>query len=117
MNNNKLNTWFAQNKDKNTFDKILVINDYINANFSHIVCDIKWNALTFSHNDNFIFGVSVANEYITITVEMNVIKHFKKAINKNKYESTMTVFKINEDQLVDLSLIDDIVKFVIEEKE
>lgn len=119
MNNEKiLNDWMIQSvSNQNQIDKLNQVFDFILKEFSELNVEIKWNVPMFMYKKTFIIGFSVHKNHISVSPEKTTINNFKKEIISCGYECLNNLFKIQNNQVIDLELIKKIINKNILEKQ
>ena len=70
----------------------------------------------FTDHGTFIIGFSVAKHHLAVTPDVRGIQHFSEDIQKAGYSHTINLFRIKWEMAVDYALLENIIRFNIEEK-
>lgn len=77
---------------------------------------IKWKQPMFTHHGTYIIGFSVSKKHIAVVPEQDALNHFNEDIKKAEYTSTQNLFRIKWNQVVDYSLLKNIIEYNISQK-
>jgi len=97
-------------------EKLKSILDRIEKDFPQLKKEIKWNQPMFTNHNTFIIAFSVSKNHIAIAPESKALDKFREKINDVGYVATKEIFRIKWDQEVNYSLINEIIKYNINDK-
>lgn len=89
---------------------------WITMKFPKLIPKIAWNQPMFTDHGTFIIGFSVAKQHLAVAPEKAGINHFSDEIVRAGYDHSKELIRIRWDSSVDLSLLENIIKFNILEK-
>ncbi len=89
---------------------------YIHKQFPTLGMRIAWNQPVFTDHDTFIIAFSIAKAHIAVAPEQKSIQHFSNEIEKAGFSATKELFRIRWEQQVPYELLDQIIKYNIEDK-
>lgn len=96
-----------------SFKEILI---YVHTNYPQLACEIKWNIPMFMHKGTYIIGFSAAKHHLSVAPEPYTLKKFLAQIKAVNYSYTKGLFRIKWDEPIDYDLLDEIIRFNIEDK-
>lgn len=77
---------------------------------------MKWNQPMFTDHGTFIIAFSVARHHLAVSPEQEAIGHFSNAIVQAGYTHTKNLIRIPWDRPIDISLLEKIIAFNIQDK-
>ena len=89
---------------------------WIETKFPQLGKRIAWSQPMFTDHATFIIGFSVAKNHIAVSPEKAGLRQFSHRIVQSGYEMTKELFRIKWDKPVDYDLLEDMIKFNIEDK-
>jgi uncharacterized protein YdhG (YjbR/CyaY superfamily) len=97
-------------------EKLKSILDKIEKDFPQLKKEIKWNQPMFTNHNTFIIAFSISKNHIAIAPESKALDKFREKINDVGYIATKEIFRIKWNQEVNYSLINEIIKYNINDK-
>jgi|SRR5690625_373829 len=89
---------------------------WVDSTFATLKTEIKWNQPMFIDHGTFIIAFSLAKKHLSVAPEQVTISRFSKQIEQAGYSQTKELFRIGWDQKVDYELLEEIIKFNIDDK-
>lgn len=89
---------------------------WIENKFPQLGKRIAWSQPMFTNHATFIIGFSVAKNHIAVAPEKAGLRQLSDRIVQSGYEITKELFRIKWDKPVDYDLLEDMIKFNIEDK-
>ncbi|WP_368645166.1 iron chaperone [Alkalibacterium putridalgicola] len=77
---------------------------------------IAWNQPMYTDHDTFIIAFSAARNHISVAPEKAALRQFNEEIEGSDYDLLKETFKIKRAQPVNYDLLDDMIRFNIEDK-
>lgn len=105
----KIENVAQREKLRDLFQKIL-------KDFPELETRIAWNQPMFTHHETFIIGFSVSKNHFSVSPEVFCLNRFIEDIKKSGYTYTNNIFRIKWTEHVDVSLIEKMISFNIEDK-
>lgn len=90
--------------------------NWVSTTFPQLKTEIKWNQPMFTDHGTYIIGFSTAKHHLSVAPERVAITKFSAQINKTGYNHTEQLFRIGWDKPVDYELLEEVIKFNIEDK-
>ncbi|QSX09212.1 DUF1801 domain-containing protein [Alkalibacter rhizosphaerae] len=90
--------------------------EHIAEQFPSLETEVKWNQPMFVDHGTFIIAFSIAKQHMAVAPERVALDKFEEAIQKAGYQRTKELFKIRWKDEVDYDLLDDIIRFNMEDK-
>ena len=90
--------------------------DWISNKFPQLGKRIAWSQPMFTDHGTFIIGFSLAKYHIAVSPEKAGLRQFSDRITQSGYETTKEIFRIRWENPVDYSLLEDMIRFNIEDK-
>jgi uncharacterized protein len=107
---------YLNKMDSDKKEKMSLILNHILTNFESLTPIISWKQPMFTDHKTFIIGFSYSKNHIAVAPERKTIDRFKETITEKGYEHTKELFKIKWDNDIAFDLIDDMIKYNIEDK-
>lgn len=98
---------------RNTVEGLL---RWVRATFPGLVPRVAWNQPMFTDHGTFIIGFSVAMNHFSVAPETVNMAKFAEAIRRAGYDQTPLLFRIRWDQKIDHPLLEEMIRFNIEDK-
>lgn len=89
---------------------------HIHQQFPSLGMRIAWNQPMFTDHDTFIIGFSIAKAHIAVAPEQKAIDQFSNEFKQAGLSATKELFRIRWEQDVPYGLLDQIIKYNIEDK-
>lgn len=89
---------------------------WVMETFPHLVPVIKWNQPMFTDHGTFIIGFSVSKKHMAVAPEYAGMARFAEEIAKSGYDQTKGIVRIPWDRPVDYALLENMIRFNIEDK-
>ncbi|MER2064245.1 MAG: DUF1801 domain-containing protein, partial [Alkalibacterium sp.] len=102
--------------DEEMRQKLSDIYQHVEKNFPELGKRIAWNQPMYTDHDIFIIAFSAARNHISVAPEKAALRKFKADIEAADYDLLKETFKIKRKQPVDYDLLDDMIRFNIEDK-
>lgn len=99
--------------NRNRMGEILT---WIENKFPQLGKRIAWSQPMFTDHGTFIIGFSVAKHHIAVSPEKAGLRQFADRIVESGYDASKEIFRIGWGKPVDYSLLEDMIKFNIEDK-
>ena len=84
--------------------------------FPNLASRIAWNQPMYTDHGTFIIGFSVSKHHLAVAPERAAIPRFSDKIVKAGYDHTKELIRIPWEQPVDFSLLEEIIRFNMEDK-
>ena len=101
--------------DEEMKQKLTDIYQHVEKEFPELGKRIAWNQPMYTDHDTFIIAFSAAKNHISVAPEKAALRKFKDEIEAD-YDLLKETFKIKRSQPVKYDLLDDIIRFNIEDK-
>ncbi len=113
---NTFTDFLAKIDNVNHRERTEAILDWILKTFPNLKPEIKWNQPMFTDHGSYIIGFSTAKKHLAVAPEEVTIAKFSDQIKNSGYSHTKGLFRIGWEQEVDYKLLEEIIKFNIEDK-
>ncbi|SFP12162.1 hypothetical protein SAMN05421839_10667 [Halolactibacillus halophilus] len=104
-------------EDPSHRERLTMILQDIKDTFPELEPVIKWNQPMFVIHGTYIIGFSIAKAHLALAPEEACLEKFESEINQAGYQTTKQLVKIKWADSIDLDLIQDMVRFNIEDKQ
>lgn len=102
--------------DEEMKQKLSDIYQHVEKVFPDLGKRIAWNQPMYTDHDTFIIAFSAARNHISVAPEKAALRQFKEEIEGSEYDLLKETFKIKRAQPVNYDLLDDMIRFNIEDK-
>ncbi|WP_091529507.1 iron chaperone [Alkalibacterium subtropicum] len=102
--------------DEEMKQKVAAIHQHVEKEFPDLGKRIAWNQPMYTDHDTFIIAFSAAKNHISVAPEKAALRRFKEKIDGSDYDLLKETFKIKRKQPVNYDLLDDMIRFNIEDK-
>lgn len=101
--------------DEEMKQKLTEIYQHVEKEFPELGKRIAWNQPMYTDHDTFIIAFSAAKNHISVAPEKAALRKFKDEIVAD-YDLLKETFKIKRSQPVNFDLINDMIRYNIEDK-
>ncbi|GEK88360.1 hypothetical protein SAMN04488100_10671 [Alkalibacterium putridalgicola] len=102
--------------DEEMRQKISDIYQHVEKEFPDLGKRIAWSQPMYTDHDTFIIAFSAARNHISVAPEKAALRKFKEEIEGAEYELLKETFKIKRKQPVNYDLLDEMIRYNIEDK-
>ena len=109
-------TFLSALNDSGTRDVLAGLLRWVHTTFPGLIPIMAWNQPMFSDHGTFIIGFSVAKKHFSVAPEKATMAKFAEEIRKAGYDQTPMLFRIGWSQKIDYRLMEEMIRFNIEDK-
>lgn len=102
--------------NKDLFNKLNDILEWIKSNYPELALEYKWNQPMLTKNGTYIMGFSVSKKHLSVGLEAIVMKHFQDKLDQLGIEHGKMIFKIKENEMVNYDLIKELIDHIVDLK-
>lgn len=95
---------------------VLELIKHIKEKYPTLDLEIKWSQPMFTQNNTYIIGFSTAKKHFAVAPEGKGVRQFQDYLDEHEMDYTKQLIRMPWNQPFDISLIDEMIEFNMEDK-
>ena len=115
--NNLVNSYLEKINDDIIVSKVNELLKWIEIKYPSLKLEFKWKQPMFTMNGTYIIGFSLSKNHLTVGLEAQIMNDLRDKIIHKGFKTGKMTIQFPYKKEFDYDLIDEIIKYVIKEKE